>query len=400
MNAIAFSLFNTPAKYSWGLLDNISLAKIHYPGWRVVVHVERGHYAIPRILAAGAEVIEHSKPVGLDGTFWRFETLADPRFERTLIRDADSRISDREAAAVREWIAAGTPLHIIRDAPSHYARPILGGMFGMKNGSLPGILDAIEAWQPKAPYGADEEFLAQTLSTLIPQATVHGSGKREIPLTLPSQHHIGQRVAPEWNQPFQAVVLNPDHYVKRMLRFRGSEDAHGGFLRHRIQRWRAYQPGEVVRPRCFSNQNHPHYYLATRAHNNIIERAILDQWPLTFVFEDDAEFAPDFEERFMQFWLALPPRWMGGLLGGTPNHAVRPWGDARVIRQAYGLLGMWAVMWTPEGLQRAWNHFQWHNRAVCDQALARLQKEEPHFYAPSNWLVRISKETAQYGAGD
>jgi hypothetical protein len=271
-------------------------------------------------------------------------------------------------------------------------------MFGIRNGALPGWAEAVKSWPRKEAYGADEDFLAATLQPLLPSAMIHGEGHHRFRLETP--RHVGERVKPEFDQPFHAVVLNPDHYVKRMLRFRGSELSHAGFLTHRIHRWRAYGPNEVVIPRCFANQQHPHYYWATRAHLNIIERALLDHWPLTFVFEDDAEFASDFEERFLQFWMALPSRWMAGYLGGTPHHHIRPYGDSRVIRQAHGLLGMHGVMWTPGGLERAWNHLNYHNRAVCDQALARLQREEPHFYAPAQWLVRVSAATKQFGAGD
>ena len=63
--------------------------------------------------------------------FWRFQPNDDPEVERFIVRDSDSRITEREVEAVNEWIKEGKVLHIMRDHP-HHNYVILGGMWGMK----------------------------------------------------------------------------------------------------------------------------------------------------------------------------------------------------------------------------------------------------------------------------
>jgi hypothetical protein len=68
--------------------------------------------------------------------FWRFLALTDPTATRFVSRDADSRLTQRDKAAVDEWVKSGMPFHIMHDHPQHAGTPILGGMFGAVNGLL------------------------------------------------------------------------------------------------------------------------------------------------------------------------------------------------------------------------------------------------------------------------
>ncbi len=44
-----------------------------------------------------------------------------PQVDVWVSRDLDSRFSDREAAAVAEWLASDEPFHAMRDHPGHEA---------------------------------------------------------------------------------------------------------------------------------------------------------------------------------------------------------------------------------------------------------------------------------------
>ena len=57
---------------------------------------------------------------------WRFLPLLDPTVVRMMSRDTDSLVTDREVAAVKEWIESNTSFHIMRDNANHCAF-ILGG---------------------------------------------------------------------------------------------------------------------------------------------------------------------------------------------------------------------------------------------------------------------------------
>jgi hypothetical protein len=43
---------------------------------------------------------------GIAGMFWRFLVAEDDAVDRYIVRDSDSRLNAREAAAVAEWMAS------------------------------------------------------------------------------------------------------------------------------------------------------------------------------------------------------------------------------------------------------------------------------------------------------
>lgn len=141
---IVFALWGDNPLYVKGMIENIKLAQQHYPGWTVRVYVDR-----PRGLTAyGSHVQEIVRGLsnGSAGMFWRYEAAADPNYHYIIFRDADSRINPREVAAVVEWIESGKTLHLMRDHPHHKNWHVMGGMWGIKGGVLPGIVKDINKW--------------------------------------------------------------------------------------------------------------------------------------------------------------------------------------------------------------------------------------------------------------
>ncbi len=65
------------------------------------------------------------------GRYWKFVAVGDPTVATFVSRDADSYILDREAAAVKEWLASDRWFHVMRDTPTHKLK-ILGGLWGVK----------------------------------------------------------------------------------------------------------------------------------------------------------------------------------------------------------------------------------------------------------------------------
>jgi len=65
------------------------------------------------------------------GLFWRFLPATVPVIDYMIARDADSRYSAREQAAVDEWIESNADFHVMRDHPAHGV-PMLGGMWGCR----------------------------------------------------------------------------------------------------------------------------------------------------------------------------------------------------------------------------------------------------------------------------
>ena len=100
---------------------------------------------------------------------WRFAPMSDPLVSEWHSRDLDSRVNEREVAAVNDWLRNTTlSYHAMRDNPYH-GTPILGGMFGMRvtseekfkemNSVLQRILTSGTRWGK----GQDQGLLAKYL---------------------------------------------------------------------------------------------------------------------------------------------------------------------------------------------------------------------------------------------
>ena len=127
---ISFSLFGSSPKYLVGLKKNFDLIRKYYPGWKAVVyHDDSVPIDYLKEISANTKLINMQGSI-LVATMWRFCVHDLPDVERFIIRDADSRISEREVVAVKEWVDSGKQMHIMRDHP-HHGYVIMGGMWGM-----------------------------------------------------------------------------------------------------------------------------------------------------------------------------------------------------------------------------------------------------------------------------
>jgi len=62
---------------------------------------------------------------------WRFRVAADPQVSVFIVRDADSRLTSRDAAVVSDWLRhSNSFFHCIRDHPSHSNFAVSGGLWG------------------------------------------------------------------------------------------------------------------------------------------------------------------------------------------------------------------------------------------------------------------------------
>lgn len=129
MNAVAFSLWGSVPMYCSGAIRNAELMGKIYPGWKMVVYADG---TIPRdclksLIKLGCQI---RTPPCSNGMFWRF-FVAHGDFDYVIFRDTDSRINEREAGAVNEWIKSGKRAHILADHP-HHVPVIGGGLWGVK----------------------------------------------------------------------------------------------------------------------------------------------------------------------------------------------------------------------------------------------------------------------------
>jgi hypothetical protein len=128
---ISFSVWGSKPMYAEAAYQNLLLQPEIYPGWTCRFYVDE---TVPltvlnKLKGNNSEIVLMPPSDGNYGLFWRFEPFKDKTIERFIVRDSDSRLNIREAAAVEEWEKSGKEFHIMRDNPQHGAY-ICGGMFG------------------------------------------------------------------------------------------------------------------------------------------------------------------------------------------------------------------------------------------------------------------------------
>lgn len=165
-NVVAFSLWGEHPMYWIGALKNIELVNKFYPGFISRFYIDKNsrNDLIESIKGENVEVVLVDSKDSFHGMFWRFWASEDPEVDVFLSRDCDSRISEREVAAVNEWLNSDKDFHIMRDHPYHTV-PILGGMWGCRNGILRDIKISkqIEHWNKFGRKGVDQDFLGQVI---------------------------------------------------------------------------------------------------------------------------------------------------------------------------------------------------------------------------------------------
>jgi hypothetical protein len=201
---IAFTLFGSNPRYLRGALQNVLAARTLYPGWTCRFYVDDS------VDAAFREVVaEEGAELRMDDSgerdtrhllCRRFLVSDDPDVGYFMVRDCDSVVSEREAAAVGEWLESGLPFHTMRDWYTH-TDPMLAGMWGGIAGVFPDMGKTIDDYIKTAPRSTnwDQYFLREQVWPAIrDHVCVHdryfASYKaRPFPTpTPPGRTHVGQ----------------------------------------------------------------------------------------------------------------------------------------------------------------------------------------------------------------
>ena len=196
---IAFSLWGSNPKYTIGAIRNVEIAQELFPDWQCrLYHGDDVPDAIVnRLIALGSTTVCMGDG-NWNGMFWRF--YAADSNDTMISRDTDSRLGQREKAAIDEWLSSDKDFHIMRDHPYH-ATEILGGMWGSRNGVLIGIKDMIANYDKgdyNNKYQVDQNFLREIIYPMVKDnAVVHDDffEKHPFPRSAPPRtdsYFVGQ----------------------------------------------------------------------------------------------------------------------------------------------------------------------------------------------------------------
>jgi len=162
MNLVSFSLFGDKPKYLVGAIRNAEDVPKFYPDFRSIFYCDDDvpEATVEGLSARGALIERRMR-------HWPRITMIE-RHMVVLVRDVDSRISDREARAVAAWLESGKNFHCMRDFPFHTNR-VMGGMWGVRLPARLIIRRAFHRWCngryfPKSEwFGIDQKFLAEAV---------------------------------------------------------------------------------------------------------------------------------------------------------------------------------------------------------------------------------------------
>lgn len=196
--AISYSLFGFDRERAHNCFDfNSYLRGMHlclrfnrliYPGWQMVVNIDRATYDSPYrpIFEWHAskgyirfEIQENNTPL-CKAMLWRLKTVfsyAHPEWEfsHVICRDLDSISTYREAQMVHQWVKEDKALCAITDSVSHTI-PLMGGLVGFRPGYVNDIMKITtnppDAWNnlinmaPDINYnikGSDQDFMNRVM---------------------------------------------------------------------------------------------------------------------------------------------------------------------------------------------------------------------------------------------
>jgi hypothetical protein len=164
MIVFSFSLYGANPKYTHGALANARIIQTRFPDALMYVYAAESVPAdIKDQLAAMPHVRVKNVPTkeGSMGMFDRFLAIDEPECDIMFVRDADSRVHERDAACVEDFIAAPSKLmQIIRDHKYH-RNYIMGCSFAIRKEAMTKSMAALIADSKfyRSNYGCDQYFL-------------------------------------------------------------------------------------------------------------------------------------------------------------------------------------------------------------------------------------------------
>jgi hypothetical protein len=154
--------------YYQGLLENIELARRHFPGWKVYVYAGAD---VPESYLAKLQehpnvVVRKTGLLGAANMIQRFFAIDELGIDTMFVRDADSRIHWKDRWAIRDFLNHPQYIaHTIRDHKEHTAR-MMGGLWALRKQSGLHMKTAYAVFQQnEVDHGVahDQNFLIETV---------------------------------------------------------------------------------------------------------------------------------------------------------------------------------------------------------------------------------------------
>ena len=120
------------------MLRNVELIEAAFSSWEIWIYIGND---VPDIIINTLKQhpsvkLIYTNEVGMVNKLYRFFPIDDSSVDICCIRDADSRVLDRDISCIKEFIESEKLFHIIRDHPNHH-HAIMACSLGIKKGLIP-----------------------------------------------------------------------------------------------------------------------------------------------------------------------------------------------------------------------------------------------------------------------
>lgn len=178
MKVFSFCLYGSNPKYTLGMIENIKIINEKFKEWYTYIYYNN----VPEDILN--KIKEYTNVVLLNSEYTEAKTMLD-RFkpidnidvEIMIVRDADSRIHNRDIWAINQFIMSNKKFHIIRDHIWHKTS-ILGGLWAVKKNLIKfNIQESIKKFEifQKNKVQVDQTYLTRVIYPVIKNdVLIHG----------------------------------------------------------------------------------------------------------------------------------------------------------------------------------------------------------------------------------
>lgn len=164
MKVFSFCIYGTERNYYDGLLENIKIIQEYFPDFEIYIY--KGECDSSWIFEGKRVRVIETNSSGLVNVLYRFLPLGE--IDVGFVRDADSRITERDRWCIQEFLKSSKKYHIIRDHYWHRSK-IMAGMFGWKKICSEKINIPLS---DNLVYGFEEIYLSNIIYPLIKSETL------------------------------------------------------------------------------------------------------------------------------------------------------------------------------------------------------------------------------------
>lgn len=138
------SLFGKDPRYTMGAIRNAQILPVFFPSWTLRIYVSHPkdkteEWKVPQRILTKLQLLGahltyvNTSDVKVKPVQWRYLVADDENVDYFLIRDSDSRLSDRDADTIKVWLESWQTFHCIRDHPKYSNISIVDGLWGAKS---------------------------------------------------------------------------------------------------------------------------------------------------------------------------------------------------------------------------------------------------------------------------